>query len=59
MKNIDKINHLVGSIWEELNEYGLDRYQAHTNLTKPTQQWERMNQKFDKVFELLQKEINK
>ncbi len=59
MKNIDKINNLVGSIWEELEHYGLERYKYHTNGTEPTKQWELMSQKFEKVFELLQKEMNK
>ena len=59
MKNIDKINHLVGSIWEELEEDGLERYEPYTSATKPTKQWKLMSQKFEKVFELLQKEMNK
>lgn len=49
-KLIEKTNQIVGEIYEELEGFGLVRYEPYTNAQKSTDEWKAMSKKFEKAF---------
>lgn len=49
-KLIEKTNQIIGEIYEELEGFGLVRYEDYSNAQKSTDEWKQMSKKFEKVF---------
>jgi hypothetical protein len=47
---IEKTNQLIGEIYDELEGFGLERYEPWTNAQKSTEEWKEMAKKFEKIF---------
>jgi hypothetical protein len=49
-KLIEKTNKIIGEIYEELEGFGLVRYEPYSNAQKSTNEWKEMSKKFEKAF---------
>ena len=49
-KLIEKTNQIIGDIYEELDGFGLVRYEPYSNAQKSTNEWRAMSKKFEKAF---------
>ncbi len=49
-KLIEKTNQIIGEIYEELEGFGLVRYEPYSNAQKSTDEWRAMSKKFEKAF---------
>ena len=49
-KLIEKTNQIIGDIYEELEGFGLVRYEPYSNAQKSTNEWRAMSKKFEKAF---------
>ena len=49
-KLIEKTNQIIGEIYEELEGFGLVRYEPYTKGIKSTDEWKEMSKKFEKAF---------
>ena len=53
-KRILRINTMIGEIYEELSNYGIEPYapswEQNSSQTKPSEDWKRMRKKFDIIF---------